>query len=121
MITASVFPRRTKASPEDGILPCTRCGDCCKSTLCHVGELAFGKNQAPPCPALVFREGLSSCLFVETEAESDLPKLIAEGLGIGIGCTCCDKYGITEEVFDRLILKVARVQGLTPDTEWDLD
>lgn len=78
------------AKPKFGS-PCNGCGLCCAMELCEVAEIAF-KGASAPCPALkLVPDGSRTyCELVAVEAMSDLPKMIAEALGIGAGCSMED-------------------------------
>jgi hypothetical protein len=70
---------------------CNGCGLCCQFELCAHAIKALG-NIPAPCPALLWRNGRSSCLLVETAdtmgpAESAFIRLT---LGVGAGCDASD-------------------------------
>ena len=67
------------------MIPCKRCGYCCKHEICGVGQIVFGSIE-PPCPALIKEGDIYSCAFVKAEQEFSVEPLIAEALGIGKGC-----------------------------------
>lgn len=66
--------------------PCNGCGKCCQAELCHVAEMALGRSAQAPCPLLEFHDGRYWCALVRTEAKVGMEPLIAQALGIGIGC-----------------------------------
>jgi hypothetical protein len=79
--------------------PCNGCGLCCKLELCHVAEVALGSagaEQTLPCPMLIEDEGRYRCGMIAAEAMAveigavEKP-VIAESLGVGIGCTMPDE------------------------------
>lgn len=60
--------------------PCCRCGFCCLSITCTVGQEYFEIGPHDPCPALTWnQDGTSNC------------ELVALGLITGIGAGCCIK------------------------------
>ena len=65
--------------------PCNGCGFCCAVELCSVAEMIFDDNTLP-CPLLSFHDGRSWCKLVETEKIGKMEPLIADTLGIGLGC-----------------------------------
>ena len=65
---------------------CNGCGVCCKTTLCPVAEMAFGRSEPAPCPALVWDAGRYWCGMVRREEARSAPSWIAELLDIGGGC-----------------------------------
>jgi hypothetical protein len=59
--------------------PCCRCGFCCLSITCTVGQEYFEIGPHDPCPGLTFQGFESTC------------ELVALGLITGIGAGCCIK------------------------------
>jgi hypothetical protein len=75
--------------------PCNHCGLCCRTSLCHIGEMMFPRASAP-CPAITIEDGKALCGIVLTERAFTLAPLAAESLGIGCGCSMEDE-DTTEE------------------------
>ena len=69
--------------------PCNHCGLCCRLSLCHVGELAFG-TKIGPCPALMESEDGSLCGLVLMEEMTGVEPIVRKQLGIGCGCSMED-------------------------------
>lgn len=65
--------------------PCTRCGDCCKAEVCHMGENVYGTTR-PPCPGLEKRGNRHACVLIEMTPEHLFP-FLSMTMGIGWGCT----------------------------------
>lgn len=61
--------------------PCCRCGFCCLSEICPVGQTFYGIEKEDPCPALEFNG---------TEAICNLSKVLSKDI-LGIGKGCCIK------------------------------
>jgi len=59
--------------------PCCRCGFCCLSETCPIGQRVFMVEKRDPCPALVFDNDTATCLLALVDFE------------IGIGQGCCIK------------------------------
>lgn len=87
--------------------PCNRCGECCRLSLCALGEMYFGEGPAP-CPALELDGDIFACGLLRradhyagmnfgTEAEREFIRQqylrvpISEYLGIGQGCGMLDE------------------------------
>ena len=88
MTQAILLPVRRKALHGAA---CNHCGLCCQMELCHAAEIAFeGQNLTAPCPALLWRGADALCGLVMFERCQAKPPLIAESLGIGIGCSMPD-------------------------------
>lgn len=69
---------------------CNGCGLCCSMSICAIGKDFLGDVPAP-CPMLTYENGRYWCGFVlmENEAQKikqELKPLIAESLGVGLGC-----------------------------------
>lgn len=60
--------------------PCCRCGFCCLSETCPVGQVVLGIGKKDPCPALSFQDGLAVCSLALKDPEA-----------IGVGAGCCIK------------------------------
>lgn len=73
--------------------PCNGCGLCCRMEVCDIG-LQILPEAAAPCPMLRFDGARYRCRVVEMEAASNAPPLIAQALGIGLGC---DSYSPEHE------------------------
>jgi len=58
--------------------PCCRCGFCCLSETCKIGQIRFGISSKEMCPALDWKEEGAYCTLVEEISSTDL--------GIGEGC-----------------------------------
>lgn len=70
--------------------PCIRCGDCCKSEVCPMGEAVY-KTTIIPCPGLQYNGKKSSCeLMGLMNAEGFA--IMSFKMGIGAGCTNDYKY-----------------------------
>jgi hypothetical protein len=60
--------------------PCCRCGFCCLSETCPVGQVTYGVGKYDPCPGLSFQGQTATCEIALTNPEI-----------IGIGPGCCIK------------------------------
>jgi hypothetical protein len=82
--------------------PCNGCGLCCAIELCLAGEIAF-PGAIAPCPALKLTgDGRRTyCQLVAFEIAAELPPVIQEGLGIGLGCSMPDDVVTTLRVPER--------------------
>jgi len=67
--------------------PCNHCGLCCRLELCPVAVIAF-PNANLPCPALTDE---NRCGLVLAELAAGMEPLVANGLGIGSGCSMDDE------------------------------
>ena len=74
--------------------PCNHCGECCKSQLCELAQIALPGGSAP-CPGLI------------TETAAGMERMLAESLGIGCGCSMQHAGTTDAEVdeFDRVSFK----------------
>ena len=79
-------------NPEIKVLPCTRCGDCCKGSVCSMGESVY-KTTTTPCPGLRVDKDKSSCKLMEIMNEEHFAFMTLV-MGIGMGCTNENKYFI---------------------------
>lgn len=57
---------------------CCRCGFCCMSETCPVGQGFYGVKQTDPCPALYFDEDQAGCQLADAG--------MLTTIGIGTGC-----------------------------------
>jgi hypothetical protein len=60
--------------------PCSRCGFCCISETCPVGQRIYEIEKHDTCPGLSFKDGIASCQIALIEPEI-----------IGVGAGCCIK------------------------------
>jgi hypothetical protein len=82
----TLTPRPALIDKPAYLAPCNGCGKCCQAELCPVAEMAFGRSEPAPCPALLFDAGRFWCGMVLTEKAAGMKPMIADALGIGIGC-----------------------------------
>lgn len=67
--------------------------------LCPVAEIAYGKEQELPCPALIFDGNKALCNMVITEKQLN-STMIANALGIGCGCSMPDRETTADQIND---------------------
>jgi hypothetical protein len=60
--------------------PCCRCGFCCLSETCPVGQATYGVGKHDLCPGLSFQGQKATCAIALTNPEI-----------IGVGAGCCIK------------------------------
>lgn len=60
--------------------PCCRCGFCCLSETCQIGQARYGVGKYDGCPGLSFQDQKAVC-----EIALDKPVII------GVGAGCCIK------------------------------
>ena len=70
--------------------PCNGCGLCCAVEICPVGKIAFPHASAP-CPGLYWDGARTWCKLAVVECAAGMEPIIAEALGIGVGCTMDDE------------------------------
>lgn len=95
--------------------PCNHCGLCCRVKLCPAAEAIFSIYTPAPCPALFQDAGSDRqfCGLVLMERATGQPPVIADRLGIGVGCSMMDD-DTTNDERDALNLK-ARILATTLD------
>lgn len=92
--------------------PCTRCGMCCISETCKIGQDFYSIGKHTRCPALSFDDRIASCAFAEI------------GLMPGIGVGCCMsarvvKDGVTYDFasMPSRLKQIAVAQVLSPPVQ----
>ena len=106
--------------------PCTRCGLCCQSVTCELGQIILHVDAHTLCPALEEQDGEYFCGFitrtgkffsslVDSEAwKEDLMRhWVSQILGIGYGCTNEAKGGqgksLTTGDLDNILKEVVGI------------
>lgn len=79
--------------------PCNHCGECCKTALCPIGEIAV-PGAVAPCPLLTIVYNRALCGYVMAEAAAGVEPVVSRKLGIGCGCSMADE-DTTDEQMDR--------------------
>ena len=76
------------------MIECTGCGQCCLTEKCLASDIATGSEDNTICPFLHFiNPDFYRCMLVEMESWLDMPPLVKQSLGIGVGCTNGYKKG----------------------------
>lgn len=70
--------------PEFGS-PCNGCGLCCANDRCNLAVDAIGAGPGP-CPLMALKDGRFWCSLVIIEENLPIEPLMAQSLGIGLGC-----------------------------------
>lgn len=92
-------------------VPCVKCGDCCKASVCEIAE-TLGLSSTSPCSALEFTEGFYFCgiainpvkhipdsIIMPDYKKAWMGKYIRKLMKFGYGCTNEEKYestGVTD-------------------------
>lgn len=73
---------------------CVKCGFCCLSETCPIGQKIFSINAKSRCPALFFNDSReASCKLAESEALKGI-------IGIGTGCDILAVAGNKDFLWD---------------------
>ena len=97
--------------------PCARCGFCCVSEVCPIGQDFMGIGKQGPCPVLRFDGALAVCKLSELALSVGCPQAqVFAAFGFGSGCCISarafkdgavyDFAGLPAEVKRRVVRQV---------------